>query len=156
QRSNRHSAFPAYGERHSILRAKGGRGQRAPGAGVPPTNPFLGAKAMSQTQTDHNLLFGILAYQNAFITRDALFTGMQAWLYNKSKTLAEILHNQGALDADRRDFLEGLVRLHLKQNGDDPKKSLQAVSSVSSVRDELKQLPDPALQVSIAHLSKAR
>src|SRR5437016_7564086 len=98
---------------------------------------------MSQAQTEHNLLLGILAYQNAFITREALFAGMQAWLYDKAKSLAEILQNHGALDADRRALLEALVSQHLKQNGDDAQKSLQAVSSISSVRDELQQLPDP-------------
>ena len=107
-------------------------------------------------QSDHNLLLGILAYQNAFITREGLFAAMQAWLYDKSKPLAEIMQNQGALDGEERLLLEALVRKHLKQNGDDPQKSLQAVSSISSVRDELEQLPDPALQASIAHLSRAR
>src|SRR5207248_2369515 len=91
---------------------------------------------------DRNLLLGILAYQNAFITREALFAGMQAWLYDKAKSLAEILQNQGALDSDRRALLEALVAQHLKQNGDDPQKSLQGVSSISSVRAELEQLPD--------------
>ena len=44
-------------------------------------------------RSDLNLLLGILAYQNAFVTRDALFTAMQTWLYDKTKSVAEILQD---------------------------------------------------------------
>ena len=103
---------------------------------------------------DRNLLLGILAYQNAFVTRDALFAAMQAWLYDKTKSLAEILQHQGALDGEGRELLEALVKKHVKQHGDDPRQSLQAVSSIGSVRRALGELPDPDLQASIAHLPK--
>jgi hypothetical protein len=50
-------------------------------AGIsPPAKP----KA-TDLQRDRNLLLGILAYQNAFITREALFMGMQAWLIKNRK-----------------------------------------------------------------------
>ena len=97
---------------------------------------------MAQADTDRNLLLGILAYQNAFVSRDALFAAMQAWLYDKARPLAEILQSHGALDADRRQLLEALVAEHLKQHSGDAQQSLQAVSSVGSVRDELAKLPD--------------
>src|SRR5207249_11651276 len=99
---------------------------------------------------------GILAYQNALITRDALFAGMQAWLYDKARSLAEILQNQGALDAERRQLLEAMVGHHLKQHSGDPQRSLQAVSSASSVRGDLEKMPDPDLHASLAHLSQAK
>jgi hypothetical protein len=111
---------------------------------------------MSQDNADRNLLLGILAYQNAFVTRDALFAGMQAWLYDKAKSLAEILQNQGAVDAERRQLLEAMVQHHLKQHGGDPQRSLQAVSSASSVRGDLEKMPDPDLQASVAHLAHAK
>jgi tetratricopeptide (TPR) repeat protein/serine/threonine protein kinase len=111
---------------------------------------------MAQADTDRNLLLGILAYQNAFVSRDALFAAMQAWLYDKARPLAEILQSHGALDADRRQLLEALVAEHLKQHSGDAQQSLQAVSSVGSVRDELAKLPDADLQVSVLHLSQAR
>lgn len=107
---------------------------------------------MSQAHAAHNLLLGILAYQTSLITREALFAGMQAWLYDKSQALADILQQQGALDTDRRALLEGLVHQHLKQHGDDAEKSLQAVSSIHSVRQQLEQLPDADLQASVAFL----
>ncbi|MBI3409612.1 MAG: serine/threonine protein kinase [Planctomycetes bacterium] len=109
---------------------------------------------MSPAQTDRNLLLGILAFQNAFITRDALFAGMQAWLYDKATPLVRILQNQGALDKKRCTILEALVDQHVQQHECDPQKSLAAVSSVSSVRNELEQLPDPDLQASLVHLCR--
>ena len=107
---------------------------------------------MSQAQTDRNLLLGVLAYQNALVSKDALFAGMAAWLYDKTKSLAEILLGQGALSKERCLLLEALVQEHLKQNDNDPQKSLQAVSSINAVRSELQHLQDPQLQASIASL----
>lgn len=107
-------------------------------------------------QSDRNLLLGVLAYQNAFITRDALIAGMQAWLYDKNRSLADVLHSQGALDAARRSLLEALVRNHLERHDGDPQKSLQALGEAGFVRAELDQLADAELQASIAHLSVAR
>src|SRR5687767_11514361 len=107
---------------------------------------------MSPAHLAQNVLLGILGYQIALVTKDALFTAMQAWLYDKSKSLADILQNQGALDGENRLLLEGLVRKHLGQNNNDPQQSLHALSSISSVRNELQNLPDPDLQASIAHL----
>ena len=84
---------------------------------------------MSAGQADRNLLLGILAYQNAFVSKDALLAGMQAWLFDKSVPLAQVLQNQGALDAERRGLLDALVLQHLKQHGDDPQRSLSALNA---------------------------
>src|SRR5260370_18132630 len=93
----------------------------------------LASAAMYQANADRNLLLAILAHQNAFVTRDDLLAGMQAWLYDKDASLAEILYNQGALDAPRRQLLEALVEQHVQQHGRDPARSLQAVNSSSAV-----------------------
>ncbi len=111
---------------------------------------------MPNAESDRNLLFGILAFQNAFISREALIAAMQAWLFDKAKSLGDILRTQGALDAERYALLEALVRQHLKQHEDDPAKSLEAVSSIESVRDQLKQIADNDLHASLAHVSAAR
>ena len=57
---------------------------------------------------DRNLLLGVLAFQNAFVTRDALLAGMQAWLFDKSKSLADVMHGQGSLDSVGRQLLEAI------------------------------------------------
>src|SRR6516225_8576136 len=102
----------------------------------------------SRPSADRNLLFGILALQLDFITRDALVAAMHAWVLDKGKPLGQILLEQKALAAERRALLEGLVQEHLKQDGGDAEKSLGAVSSVGSLRQELQQIADPDLQAS--------
>ena len=111
---------------------------------------------MSPGNADRNLLLGILAHQNALITKEQLLAGMRAWLYDKARPLAEILRDQGALDESRRALLDALVDHHVQQHGGDPQQSLQAVSSAGSVRRDLERLPDPELQASIIHLSQAK
>jgi serine/threonine protein kinase/tetratricopeptide (TPR) repeat protein len=116
----------------------------------------IDGKAGVPGNADRNLLLGILAYQNAFITKDQLLAAMQAWLFDKAKPLADILRDQGALDEQRGVLLDALVHHHVKQHGGDPQQSLQAVSSASSVRRDLEQLPDPDLQASIVLLRQAK
>jgi serine/threonine-protein kinase len=109
----------------------------------------------SNPSADHNLLLGILALQMDFVSRDALIVGMQAWVFNKSTPLGQILLDQGALQADTHALLEALVQKHLQIHGD-AEKSLASVSSIGSLRDQLSQIDDQELCASIAHVSAAR
>lgn len=52
---------------------------------------------MRTSISERNLLFGILAVQMDFISRDALVEAMQAWLLNKSRPLDELLVEKGWL-----------------------------------------------------------
>src|SRR4051794_14494026 len=92
---------------------------------------------------DRNLLFGILALQLDFINRDQLVAAMNAWVLAKQTPLGEILREQKALDDPNHDLLEALVQRHLGMHGNDPQKSLAAVSSIKSVRQDLEGLADP-------------
>ena len=103
---------------------------------------------------DRNLLFGILAVQMDFVTRDQLIAGMNAWVLEKSKPLGEILHQQGSLADGRRTLLEALVNEHLAQHNNDPQQSLAAVSSIKSVRQDLEQLADSDVAASLVHVSQ--
>ena len=73
---------------------------------------------------DRNLLFGILALQMDFLSRDALIRAMHAWVLQKAKPLGQVLLEQGALSAQARDGLERIVELHVGAHGGDPEKSL--------------------------------
>src|SRR3954447_266884 len=55
---------------------------------------------------DRNLLFGVLALQLDFITRDALVAAMNAWVLDKARPLGQILVDRGALGADHHPLLE--------------------------------------------------
>ena len=73
---------------------------------------------------DRNLLFGILALQNGFVTRDALVAGMNDWVLAKHRPLADLLAERGALLPDHRALLDALVQANLALNGGDAQKSL--------------------------------
>jgi hypothetical protein len=70
----------------------------------------MSAPVSSRPTEDRNLLFGVLALQMDFITRDALVAAMNAWVLQKSAPLGEILLDQGALRPDAHALLDALVR----------------------------------------------
>jgi serine/threonine-protein kinase len=111
---------------------------------------------MPAAHTDRNLLFGILALQMDFVSRDALVAAMHAWVLAKDRPLGDLLRMQGALDDDTHALLEALVRKHLALHGDDAEKSLAALSSLGPARDDLEQIADPDVQASLGVVAAAR
>jgi serine/threonine-protein kinase len=97
-----------------------------------------------------DLLFGLLALQNDFVSRDDLLAAFAAWVAEKSRPLDRILLDCGALDEARRALIEALAAEHLRRHGGDTEASLAAVSSLGPLRGELERLGDPDLQVSLA------
>src|SRR5438105_4002948 len=104
---------------------------------------------------DRNLLFGILALQMDFISRDQLVAAMNTWVLEKSRPLGSILVEQQALGQNEHALLDALVEKHLERHDNDPEKSLAVLSSVGSVRDDLERVADSDLQASLAHVSAA-
>src|SRR5436309_4797965 len=111
---------------------------------------------MAAANTDRNLLFGILALQMDFISREALIRAMNAWVLEKAKGLGQILVEQKALGSERHALLEALVQEHLKQHDNDPQKSLASVSSLGSVREQLEHISDSDLHASLARVPVTR
>ena len=111
---------------------------------------------MSRAAADRNLLFGILAMQMDFVSRDALIAAMNAWVLEKHKPLGQTLVEQGALAADYHALLEQMVAAHLRAHGDDAERSLAAVGSASSIRRDLDPVADPDVQAGLAHLGATR
>ena len=111
--------------------------------------------APSPASADRNLLFGILALQMDFVTRDALLAAMGAWVLAKHKPLGQILVEQGGLAPEEHALVEAVVHRHVLNHGGDPQRSLAAVSSIRSARQELEQVADPDLQASLAQVSAA-
>src|SRR5947209_8154715 len=97
---------------------------------------------MPSLSADRNLLFGIIALQMDFISRDQLIAGMHAWVIAKQKPLGAILSEQGALSAEDHEAIESLVRRHLLRHDNDPQRSLAALRSLGPVRDDLARVPD--------------
>src|SRR5947209_6143919 len=107
---------------------------------------------MPHRDADRNLLFGILALQMDFITRDALVAGMNAWVLEKHKPLGEILAERGDLSPAHRALLEPLVEAHVRQHGGDPHQSLAVMSSVTPVLEALAAVDSPEVRASLAAL----
>jgi serine/threonine protein kinase len=113
------------------------------------SNPAPGDPA-----ADRNLLFGILAVQMDFVSRDALIAGMHAWVLAKHRPLGEILVEQLALSAAHRELLEPLVDAHLRGHGNDPARSLAALgSSAAPALGALQQLQDGDVQASLRQIA---
>jgi tRNA A-37 threonylcarbamoyl transferase component Bud32 len=108
---------------------------------------------MANPNADRNLLYGVLALQMEFVTRQQMLTALSAWSYAKHKTLGEILIEHGALDQERQVVLDGLVNARLQQHDNDVTQSLMALALPPALRDELLQLADPDMLDSVSRVS---
>ena len=109
---------------------------------------------MSPQSADRNLLFGIVALQMDFITRDQLTAAMNAWILDKPKSLGQILSEQGVLSPEDREAIESLVRRHLLRHGDDAERSLCALPNADAVHRSLEPIADGDLQRSLHALPR--
>ena len=109
----------------------------------------------SSQSADRNLIFGLLALQMDFLTREQLLDALQAWMLQKQSPLGDILVRRGVLERDDRDDLDRLVARHVRRHGD-PRASLAALRIEPSVRRGLESLPDPDVQRSVAALPPPR
>src|SRR5206468_690718 len=112
---------------------------------------------MLRRDSDRNLLFGILALQMDFITRDGLVAGMNAWVLEKHRPLGEILVERGALESRYRDLLEPMVLAHVERHAGDPAASLAALSSIATAASSLRgSIADPEVLESLAVIPPSR
>jgi serine/threonine-protein kinase len=106
---------------------------------------------------DRNLLFGIIALQMDFISRDQLIAAMAGWVVEKHKSLGQVLCDQQALAPEDHEAIQSLVRRHLLRHGKDPERSLAALIAIAEgVRGELSSLGDPDVHASLSHVSSTR
>src|SRR5881227_2377910 len=108
----------------------------------------MSAPSISRSAADRNLLFGVLALQMDFVSRDDLVAAMHAWVLDKHKSLGQILSDAGQLTADELALLDGLVRKHVERHGNDPRRSLSTLSSAGTIRRDLRGIADPDVQSS--------
>ena len=79
-----------------------------------------------------------------------------SWVADHSRSLDQILLERGCLSPSRHMLLQALVAEHIRLHGDDPEKSLSALSSIGLVRDDLSRVTDPDIQASLAYVSAVR
>ena len=74
---------------------------------------------MAIVESERNLLFGMLALQNGLVDQPDLVAAFQCWSRERSRPMARIMVERGALTEDDRVMLEGLVRRHVQKVGGD-------------------------------------
>ncbi len=69
---------------------------------------------MPTPSADRNLIFGLLALQMDFVSREQLLDAMNAWMLRKTRTLGDILRERGVLGERRLKLLHEMVEEHVK------------------------------------------
>jgi tetratricopeptide (TPR) repeat protein len=94
----------------------------------------------SPPATDRAVLFGLIALQLDFISRDALLHAMETWAADRAVPLGQWLVQRGALTPEIHGLLNSLVDKHVEQHEGDPKKSLARLSRPITLRSELEHV----------------
>jgi serine/threonine-protein kinase len=100
----------------------------------------------TQAEADRNLLFGTLAVQMGFVSRDQLTAAMAECANGKSRSVGDVLRAANALAEDERRLLDAMVEKHLIRHGNDVARSLAALSPDDAVRTALSQGTDRVTQ----------
>lgn len=112
---------------------------------------------MSQSSSDRNLLYGLLAWQNGLISENQLLSGMKAWSFNRTISLGEHLVKNGALTESLQSRLSRMVDDHIALFDGIPARSLGALSSVAEVAQKLKEnVETEDVQQSIGHVNVSK
>jgi serine/threonine protein kinase len=109
------------------------------------------AESLSEKlEVDRQLLFGLLALQNRFIERPELIASFRVWSTHRSKPLAAVFEERGAMVPSSLRMLEALFEHFLKLNGDDSTRCLAVLDpsgtflGVAHDLDLDPMLPEPA------------
>lgn len=105
---------------------------------------------------ERNLLLGIIAFQNAFISKEHFVSAYRIWTGDKNRSLESILVDLNAVQPDQLKLLDALVKIHVQQFHEDAQKSLAAISSVSSIKQVLAELQDSDLDATLAMMGTER
>ena len=92
------------------------------------------------------MLFGTLAMQLHFVTRDQLIAATSEWTLDKSRPLRGVFLAKGILTEQESQVIDGVVRKHLEKNGNDIRKSLQSIEGYEDIRATLSHLDPPDLK----------
>src|SRR4051812_38771113 len=68
------------------------------------------------TDSDRSLLFGLLALQNGLIDQADLIAAFQLWSKGRTRPLAQVLIDRGALNEADRTLLDALVSRHVEKH----------------------------------------
>ena len=104
--------------------------------------------------TDRNLLFGVLAFQDDFIDMSQLAAVCRAWAADKSRPIPDLLVERGWLTDSDRGELDRKVERKLRRYGGDVHATLGAVADAAA-RDAIRDVDDSDIRKSISSLPPA-
>jgi serine/threonine protein kinase len=99
------------------------------------------------------MLLGMLALQHKLVDHDELLNAFKVWTDDKTRSLSEILVDQGDLTAVRLALLESYAAQTLKQYNGDVTKSLASRGALETIRDDLAKLQDAELTATLTGLA---
>ena len=102
--------------------------------------------------TDHNLLFGVLALQADLIDPARFAEACTAWSARKGTPLADLLVERGWLTPSDRADIEKFLARKLQKHGGDARAGLAEVST-DAVKRSLAGVADPDVRQSLAGLA---
>jgi len=106
---------------------------------------------MSSASADRNLLFGVLAVQLDFVSREDLVAATSRWVLDKNLSLNEVFVEQGIISPEEASLVEGVVEQHLQRNDNDPRRSLHSIEAFEAVRSTLNNLADTEVRASVEY-----
>jgi serine/threonine-protein kinase len=120
----------------------------------PPPAPALSPGA----NADRNLLFGVLALQMDFVSREALIAAVSVWELDRSKPFDQVLVEQQAIAPADQALLEPLIRRHLERHGGERDETLSVAVLASWVPagSETRTGTDPELEACLTVLAGSR
>ncbi|MBV8487804.1 MAG: serine/threonine protein kinase, partial [Planctomycetaceae bacterium] len=92
---------------------------------------------MMALDSEQSLLFSVLALQNGLIEQPDFITACQLWLSEPTRSMAQILVDQGTLSEQGRIMVEGLVQRHSLKEGRNGENSAADLGPPSSPLDRL-------------------
>ena len=106
---------------------------------------------MPAASADRNLLFGVLAVQLDFVSRDDLVAATSRWVLNKERPLGDVFVEQGMLSAEESKLIDSVVEKHLQRNNGNTKQTLQSVEAFEEVRASLGTIVDADLRSTVEY-----
>jgi tRNA A-37 threonylcarbamoyl transferase component Bud32 len=108
------------------------------------SNPNPGCAA------DRSLLFGLLALQMGFVTRDSLLQALQTWAADKSRSVRDVFVQQRSMPPGPATLIDDLVHAQFAQHQHRPPKWLRDLSVLVIVRKDLAGIDDPEIRATLA------
>ena len=91
---------------------------------------------------DRNLLYGVLAVQLGFVTRDQLIAATSRWVLDKEQPLGEVFIRHGMITRADGQLIDSVVAKQLERNGADARQSLHSLAGVAGLQETLELLGD--------------